>query len=368
MPAPTTRKLARRHYCEHQDNPAAGLSTFHTRGNGKPRTKRCTYCGGRLVEVTGLWGVFEWRGDGRYRLADAIRTFTIESRADAWTRSQAGMATYPAGLVVRWMPDSLLDTTPPVKRTPECAGTAHYRCLRRPGCDPALDHDGYCACECHADAQLTAQEQQSGTMPTGTGANNHAPPASHPSVTAASDHLTPGEETALYDTLRRGASKRRGITADPFDGTWDDIDDLLGDLDFDRAHWLRPAPSSSVPSQPPDSDHGTPGTPRDTQHRPASRRYPIELPSLATDAEFLGACGCLADTLLKLAHDIEGWADVLSGLSFPRPVLAALADVTGCIAAAAVNILQAARALRSEYEDAREVAARGMRITGSEVT
>ena len=69
--------LASRHYCSLRDRPGQ-RSSLHTAGNGKPRSKTCTYCRGPLTTETGLWGVFEWRGDGRYRREAAEKTFARE--------------------------------------------------------------------------------------------------------------------------------------------------------------------------------------------------------------------------------------------------------------------------------------------------
>lgn len=87
----TARKLSTRHYCA-----IRGMATMCTKGTGKPKRARCAGCGGALVTVTGLYGVFAWRGDGRYPESDAVKTFTRESAAEAFT-------TTDESYVVRWI-------------------------------------------------------------------------------------------------------------------------------------------------------------------------------------------------------------------------------------------------------------------------
>ena len=65
-------------------------STLCSRGAGTPTRKRCGYCGGTIRTDVGIWGVFTWRGDGRYPLGSALATFASELRAqrDANTRGE----------------------------------------------------------------------------------------------------------------------------------------------------------------------------------------------------------------------------------------------------------------------------------------
>jgi hypothetical protein len=89
-------RKAIRHLCPHAND--TGLSFQHTHGNGAPKRKKCAYCGGVLYTITGLWGVFTWRGDGRYFHDGAHETFASEVKADAY-------ATTNDTYVVRWLPD-----------------------------------------------------------------------------------------------------------------------------------------------------------------------------------------------------------------------------------------------------------------------
>lgn len=107
--ATTARRLAARHYCPLRD--ATGLSSFHTSGNGRPRGRgRCRYCGAVLVTVTGLWGVFVHRGDGRYWLDGALSTHLSEPTADRAcakaydaARAEHGYGAPETSVVVRWI-------------------------------------------------------------------------------------------------------------------------------------------------------------------------------------------------------------------------------------------------------------------------
>ncbi|WBQ03826.1 hypothetical protein [Kribbella sp. CA-293567] len=68
-------RTANRHRCIH------GVTPRCTRGNGKPKRQKCAECGGALLVESGVFGVFDHRGDGRYRLADAHATYAMEAAA-----------------------------------------------------------------------------------------------------------------------------------------------------------------------------------------------------------------------------------------------------------------------------------------------
>lgn len=80
----------RRHYC------TAGHYYPHTKGDGAAKRKKCAHCGGRIDVQEGVYGVFVWRGDGRYRRENAERLFAREATADAFT-------TTDPRFVVRWL-------------------------------------------------------------------------------------------------------------------------------------------------------------------------------------------------------------------------------------------------------------------------
>lgn len=65
-----------RYQCEHR-------RTMHCdQGTGKPTRKRCRSCGGQFLVWRGRWAVFVWRGDGNYRIADALHIARSEAAAD----------------------------------------------------------------------------------------------------------------------------------------------------------------------------------------------------------------------------------------------------------------------------------------------
>ena len=97
-----------------------------------------------------------------------------------------------------------------------------------------------------------------------------------------------------------------------------------------------------------------------------STRFAINLEHPTTDGEFLESCVQLGDALKSLADQIEQWADGLSALNLPRSVLTPLHQVSEGITDAADGATQAATAFENEFEDARDVASRGMTITGQD--
>ena len=71
--------------------------------SGKPTTKKCRDCGGQWFVLQGAYGVFTWRGDGRYRVEAAHATFASEARAQALADQ------HPRdNWVVRFLPESVL--------------------------------------------------------------------------------------------------------------------------------------------------------------------------------------------------------------------------------------------------------------------
>lgn len=98
------RKPAARHYCRMRDYPGSGSQ--HTAGDGTPTRRFCAGCHGELVTEHGLWGVFRWRGDGRYPWEDAICTYTRAGLASERATSDEAKQDDPehGGWVVRWIP------------------------------------------------------------------------------------------------------------------------------------------------------------------------------------------------------------------------------------------------------------------------
>lgn len=93
------KRLARRYACSLIDRPGAGLAVFHDKGEGSPPRKRCRYCRGEFNVQEGLWGVFVWRGDGHYPMADAVETSSSLRGAERLAVD---------ALVVRWIPKDVV--------------------------------------------------------------------------------------------------------------------------------------------------------------------------------------------------------------------------------------------------------------------
>jgi hypothetical protein len=102
------------------------------------------------------------------------------------------------------------------------------------------------------------------------------------------------------------------------------------------------------------------------RNRTPMNRYAINLEHPATDGEFLESCIQLGDVLKSLADQIADWADGLSALNLPQSVLSPLHQVSEGITDAADGATKAATAFENEFEDARDVAARGMHFTGQD--
>ncbi|KWX02759.1 hypothetical protein C3Y87_03955 [Carbonactinospora thermoautotrophica] len=129
-----------------------------------------------------------------------------------------------------------------------------------------------------------------------------------------------------------------------------------------------PAPTEPAPGG---TSQGSPLASTPTTHTRAerstttmARRFSINLEPPTTDAEFLATCVDLGDALRSLAEEIQTWAEGLSGLGLPSSVLTPLTAIAEGIGEAAAGAARAASAFADEFEDAREVASRGMKITG----
>lgn len=83
--------LATRFECIHRDR----FGRSCTKGTGKPRAKKCGYCGGALFVSTGLYGAFVWTAENRYPESAAVKTFRSEPRATRFADDNK--------LVVRWI-------------------------------------------------------------------------------------------------------------------------------------------------------------------------------------------------------------------------------------------------------------------------
>jgi hypothetical protein len=130
--------------------------------------------------------------------------------------------------------------------------------------------------------------------------------------------------------------------------------DCITGLDVDRP---------ATPEDPPAPAKASPG-----DATPVTARLAIGLEPPATDAEFLQSCAQLGDVLRSLAGQVSDWADRLAALNLPAAVLGPLLQASDRLTGAAGGTARAAAAFAGEFDDARDVAARGLRFTGQDAT
>jgi hypothetical protein len=97
-----------------------------------------------------------------------------------------------------------------------------------------------------------------------------------------------------------------------------------------------------------------------------TQRYTLNLEPPTTDGEFLETITQIADVLKSLAEQLGEWAADLGARKLPSSVTNPLQQVSEGIKEAATGASQSAKAFEDEFEDAREVAARGMHFTGQD--
>jgi hypothetical protein len=114
----------------------------------------------------------------------------------------------------------------------------------------------------------------------------------------------------------------------------------------------------------PDAGTGAPVLRAEPGSTRARTRFAVSLPPPATDGELLDSCARLGEVLESLAGQIGCWADGLGALNLPQSVLTALHQAGDGITAARMAAAEAARTFEDEFEDARHVAAHGLRFTG----
>jgi hypothetical protein len=99
--------------------------------------------------------------------------------------------------------------------------------------------------------------------------------------------------------------------------------------------------------------------------RAARTRLTVSLPPPATDTDFLDSCSRLGDVLACLVDQLATWTDSLDALNLPACVLTPLHQADDGLVAARSAASRAAAAFEDEFGLARQVAARGLRFTGT---
>lgn len=69
--------MAIEHSCSH-----AATTRCPVHEPGRPRRKKCPVCGSDWTLATGVYAVVKWRGDGRYRIEEAIARYSRRELAD----------------------------------------------------------------------------------------------------------------------------------------------------------------------------------------------------------------------------------------------------------------------------------------------
>lgn len=97
----------------------------------------------------------------------------------------------------------------------------------------------------------------------------------------------------------------------------------------------------------------------------AVRRYVVEFDAPETDAEFLATCLAIGDLLALTADRVDEWANELAARGVPGPVITQFEQAVADLDDAARAARRAAVNFADYFEDARGIAARGIRIIGT---
>jgi hypothetical protein len=147
-----------------------------------------------------------------------------------------------------------------------------------------------------------------------------------------------------------------------------------GDIVLDRRRkspWAKPMTIAKWTPRAPDPSSGPATTPTTTAPTSGAEgstttvaRFGISLEPPTNDAEFLATLIDIGDMLKGVAEEIENWAEGITGMGLPSSVTTPLQAIPEGITEAAQGATRAAGAFEDEFEDAREVASRGMKFTG----
>jgi hypothetical protein len=147
-----------------------------------------------------------------------------------------------------------------------------------------------------------------------------------------------------------------------------------GDIVLDRRRkspWAKPITIAKWTPKAPDPSSGPATTPTATAPTSGAEgstttvaRFGISLEPPTNDAEFLATLIDIGDMLKGVAEEIENWAEGITGMGLPSSVTTPLQAIPEGITEAAQGATRAAGAFEDEFEDAREVASRGMKFTG----
>ncbi|WP_019632678.1 hypothetical protein [Actinomadura atramentaria] len=107
-----------------------------------------------------------------------------------------------------------------------------------------------------------------------------------------------------------------------------------------------------------------PGGPPPGARFRAQASLPLAVPG--SDTEFLSECGRVAVALRGLASQVQDWSQAVEQFGLPVHVVGPLHGVADGLADAATGVARAAGTFVVVFEDARHIAAHGMKFTGDE--
>ena len=93
-------------------------------------------------------------------------------------------------------------------------------------------------------------------------------------------------------------------------------------------------------------------------------RYLVEFEAPDSDGEFIATCLGIGELMTVLADQIDGWTEALVARGMPRPIVAQFEQAVADLDEAALQARRSAANFADYYEDARAIAARGIRIIG----
>ncbi|MGK5558432.1 hypothetical protein ACSNOI_43205 [Actinomadura kijaniata] len=95
------------------------------------------------------------------------------------------------------------------------------------------------------------------------------------------------------------------------------------------------------------------------------RRYLVEFEAPDSDGEFIATCLAIGDLLTLTADHVDDWAQALAARGVPGVVLAQFDQAVTDLDEAARDARRSAANFADYFEDARTIAARGIRIIGT---
>jgi hypothetical protein len=95
------------------------------------------------------------------------------------------------------------------------------------------------------------------------------------------------------------------------------------------------------------------------------RHYLVEFEAPDSDGEYIATCLGIGELMTALADRIDDWAEDLVAKGMPRPIVAQFEQAVADLDEAAQQARRSAANFADYYDDARTLAARGIRIIGA---